>query len=90
MFIFKERVREGKRGGEKPLCVRETLISCLAQVPHREQATTQAGALTRIKLAFSLQDDAQPNEPHQSGHVLILQKEKEKIQSEIPQCSYVS
>ena len=34
LSIFRERGREGKRGGVKHRCVRNTLISCLSHAPN--------------------------------------------------------
>ena len=64
VFIFRERAREGETG-------RETSIGCLSH--------SSGPCNTIICLdwesnwqTFGLQEDAQPTEPHQSGHIYTV------------------
>ena len=71
LFIFQERGKEGERKGEKHRCERETCIRCLWHTPSQDQ-TGSPGMCPDQKSSnwqpFAVQDDAQPTEPHQSGH----------------------
>ena len=74
LFIFRQRVREGKREGEKHRCVQNIdwlLLACpqlqgdVACYPDKcpDQESNQR--------PFGLQDDTQSTEPHQSGQNAI-------------------
>ena len=72
LFIFRERGREGEREGEKHWCERETSVSCLLSDPWSltRDWTHNLGMCPdqeSNQWPFSLQDNAQPMEPHQSN-----------------------
>ena len=67
LFIFRERRREEEREGENHQRERGTSTCCLSNMPRLgTKPATQACALARWP--FALRDDAQPTEPHWSGH----------------------
>ena len=73
-IIFRERGKEGKSEEEKHGCVKETLIGCL--LLHPNQGLTHNPDMCPEQESnwqpFSLQDDAQPTEPHCSGNVFFF------------------
>ena len=65
LFIFREKVREEGREGKHP-CERETAITCLTDW---DPTHSPGMCLDRESnwRPFTLQEDAQPTEPHWSG-----------------------
>ena len=68
LFIFRDRGREGERGGKKHCCERETSIGCLSCVPWPgTEPVTQACALTRNQTGDLLLCGTMPNQMSHTG-----------------------
>ena len=67
LFIFRERRREGERGGEKYTCAREILIGCLSHTPKwgPDPQPRRVPWLGIKPMTFRFTGSTQSTEPHQ-------------------------
>ena len=67
IFIFRERGKEGERGGEKHQLAASRTLPARDLARKLGLCPDQEWNLESSWRSFSLWDDAQPTEPHQSG-----------------------